>query len=303
MQVKKPPEPAHRFDVTLEQDTFTEEKYQLFYNYQQHVHQETPEEISRKGFKRFLCNSPLQRTTREVNGVEQKLGSFHQCYRLDGRLIAISVLDLLPHCVSGVYFIYHSDFERWGFGKISALREAALAREFEYRYYYMGYYIHSCAKMRYKCDYKPQYVLDLETWSWNLLDEEMKRLMSEKKYVSMSKEREEKDQKPTADAGKIDDVESAAAQTDQEDADMTDLDREADFDLPDPLDASEAYRGGLSLFALNVPGVMTTAEVLDQVNLDEIMVFLRSGMLARTAVSASYCVTMNFSTQMVCPSA
>jgi arginine-tRNA-protein transferase len=34
-----------------------------------------------------------------------KLGSYHQCYRLDGKLVAVAVLDLLPHAVSSVYLL------------------------------------------------------------------------------------------------------------------------------------------------------------------------------------------------------
>ena len=45
-------------------------------------------------------------------------------------------------------------------GKLSALREAALAREGGYEWYYMGFYIHECVKMRYKAEYGPQMVLD-----------------------------------------------------------------------------------------------------------------------------------------------
>ena len=41
----------------------------------------------------------------------------------------MGILDLLPHCVSGVYMLYHSDYEQWQFGKLSALREASLALE------------------------------------------------------------------------------------------------------------------------------------------------------------------------------
>jgi arginine-tRNA-protein transferase len=50
----------------------------------------------------------------------------------------MSVLDLLPNSVSGVYFIYHQDYVKWSFGKLSACREAALAKEGGYRYYNMG---------------------------------------------------------------------------------------------------------------------------------------------------------------------
>lgn len=83
------------------------------------------------------------------------IGSYHQCYRLDGRLIAMGVLDLLPHCVSSVYLMYdidvskgfctisdearyHEDFHEWDFGKLSAMREMALAIEENYQLYYMG---------------------------------------------------------------------------------------------------------------------------------------------------------------------
>lgn len=57
---------------------------------------------------------------------------------MDGRLVALSVLDFLPWCVSGVYFMYHTDYKDWGFGKMSACREAAMALEEGYNYYYMG---------------------------------------------------------------------------------------------------------------------------------------------------------------------
>lgn len=115
-------EPARKFEVTLEPDNFTEEKsvdpelhyvdltlkkdrYALFENYQKSVHHETDSDVSPSGFKRFLC-SGLKRTVEIHNGQEMKIGSYHQCYRLDGRLVAIGVLDLLPHCVSSVYLMY-----------------------------------------------------------------------------------------------------------------------------------------------------------------------------------------------------
>ena len=72
-------------------------------------------------------------------------------------------------------FRYHENVNDWNFGKLSALREIAMAVEDGYRYYYMGkevllscspafdfsigYYIHSCIKMRYKASFRPQYVL------------------------------------------------------------------------------------------------------------------------------------------------
>lgn len=245
--IKRPPEPAHRFEVTLEEDKFTQEKYELFSNYQQHVHHEKPSEISQNGFKRFLCGSPLQRRTAQVDGKSQQLGSYHQCYRLDGRLIAMGVLDLLPHCVSGVYFLYHSDFEKWSFGKLSALREATLALEGGYQYYYMGYYIHSCAKMRYKGEYRPQYVLDPESLSWDPLEGELRALLDKKRYVSLSRERRLK--------------ESTSGDSTESSQVDTEPDAHSDFMYPTAKEASDAVSSGVSLFDLKIPGVMTEDEI------------------------------------------
>ena len=185
-----PLKPAHAFTVTLEPDTFTEEKYAVFENYQRVVHHEPPAKISPDGFERFLCNSPLKRRT-EVgpDGKEKKLGSYHQCYRLDGRLVAIGVLDLLPDCVSAVYFLYDESIHAYAPGKLSAIREIALALEGGYRWWYAGYYIHNCAKMRYKIEYSPQYVLDPEALTWDLLDRDVLAVFDKKHYVSMSKHR------------------------------------------------------------------------------------------------------------------
>ncbi|KAL8738128.1 MAG: hypothetical protein Q9181_001034 [Wetmoreana brouardii] len=186
---EEPIQPAHQFEVLLESDYFTEEKYALFKHYQHHVHREGPDQASKACFKRFLC-SGLGQNIRINNGRRQKLGSYHQCYRLDGRLVAMGVLDLLPSCVSSVYLIYHQDVKDWYFGKLSALREISLAIEGNYRYYYMGYYIHSCVKMRYKIQYRPSYMLDLETYSWDKLDADYLARLSVRKYVSMSLERQ-----------------------------------------------------------------------------------------------------------------
>jgi arginine-tRNA-protein transferase len=187
--LKTPPEPAHSLTVTLEPDNFTEEKYALFENYQRQVHHEPPHRISRTGFKNFLCGSPLPRTTKTFGNRERRLGSYHQCYRIDGMLIAIGVLDLLPQCVSAVYFMYHESVHQHSFGKLGALREIALAKEEGYKWWYAGFYIHSCIKMRYKGDYTPQYILDPESYNWDPLDDEMKSKLDSTKYVSLSREK------------------------------------------------------------------------------------------------------------------
>ncbi|CAK7239603.1 MAG: Arginyl-tRNA--protein transferase 1 [Sporothrix thermara] len=70
------------------------------------------------------------------------------------------------------------------------MREIALAREHNYRWWYSGYYIHGCPKMRYKLDFSPQYVLDPElVGSWDLLDKKALETFDKQAYVSFSHER------------------------------------------------------------------------------------------------------------------
>lgn len=209
-----------------------------------------------------------------MEGTSTRLGSFHQCYRLDGRLIAIAVLDLVPRAVSGVYFIYHSDFEKYSLGKISALREAALAEELGLQFYYMGYYIHNCKKMRYKGDYQPQYVLDPESYEWNMLDDELRKLLEEKKYVSLWRHRQNKDAKVPDNGG---------------DTPMPEASSDDDFEgkhLDSPLLASAAVDDGLSLMELGMPGVLKVDELLQSISLDKIKIGIPSaGIVASMEVS------------------
>ncbi|KAF9482516.1 hypothetical protein BDN70DRAFT_432045 [Pholiota conissans] len=168
-------ETAHTFEVTLEPSSYTDEKFQLYKKYQAEIHKDV--ENSPSGFKRFLVDSPLNTEpipypSEPPDHLPREYGSYHQMYRLDGKLIALGVIDILPKCVSSVYFMYDSTWERYSMGKISALRETSLAREIqeagasEMGYLYMGFYIYSCQKMRYKGDYAPSYLADPETHEW-----------------------------------------------------------------------------------------------------------------------------------------
>ncbi|ROW03806.1 hypothetical protein VMCG_05469 [Cytospora schulzeri] len=265
-KLKQPPQPAHQFQVTLEPDDFTEEKFSVFENYQRVVHGEAPSGISKKGFKRFLCNSPVRRGMYGGPGEKQRqVGSFHQCYRLDGKLVAVGVLDLLPEAVSAVYFMYHESIHKHQPGKLGALREISLAMEGGYRYWWAGYYIHSCPKMRYKIDYHPQYVLDPEALTWDLLDDEALAIFDKKHYVSLSKERQGRvEGKPP---GSSSDKESA-----NEEGDIGESKQEAtDSEMDSPGEDDEYEEDDISIFHSDMPGIKSITD-LENIDLDHIRV-------------------------------
>lgn len=229
------------------------------------MHHESPAEISRAGFKRFLCSSPL---TPRTTPSGQALGSYHQPYRLNGTLIALAVLDLLPHAVSGVYFIYAPEYEKWSLGKLSALREIALAAEGGYGYYYMGYYIHGCEKMRYKAAYRPQEVLDFEGGGWGRLEGGLEGAMGRRRgrWVSASREREGRAKGMLADGGEGDKV----------------PDEDALYPTPLHPTPTAATASGLSLLELGMPGVLALADLREQVDLDDVKIYLGRGGVHRT---------------------
>ncbi|KAL1880014.1 hypothetical protein VTK73DRAFT_6404 [Phialemonium thermophilum] len=261
--LKEPPEPAHRLTVSLEPDTFTEEKYSVFENYQRNVHKEPPEKITPTGFKRFLCDSPLRRETFvDADGKSRELGSFHQCYRLDGQLLAIGVLDLLPNCVSAVYFLYHDSIHMHSPGKLGALREIALAIEGGYRWWYSGYYIHSCPKMRYKIDYSPQYVLDPESLTWDLLDEAALSIFDKKPYVSLSRERAGLEADASSEVAM--EEASASAEPSRSMSEGPPDDEKMGEDKAEEAEDRDAF-----LLTSNMPGIPSLEEML-QVNMDNL---------------------------------
>ncbi|KAI0402115.1 arginine-tRNA-protein transferase [Xylaria palmicola] len=247
--LNQPPEPAHSLDVTLEQDIFTQEKFELYDNYQRNVHGESGSDISRESFTKFLCNSPLERETVSMSGGQVKrLGSYHQCYRLDGRLVAVGVLDLLPHAVSAVYFMYHESIQSWSPGKLGALREIALAMEGGYRWWYPGFYIHTCPKMRYKMDYSPQQILNPNNMEWVEVSGEVVAGFDSRGYLNFS----------SIDGSEVADTENKQARS------LMSPEDELDDGLDD------------SLLLSNMPGLPSTKDVLSY-DFDNVPVRLRRG--------------------------
>ncbi|CAO3667288.1 unnamed protein product [Rhizopus stolonifer] len=177
----------YNLKIELEPSSFTKEKYELYKKYQIFVHHDEEEDVSSKGFCRFLVDSPLKFEKKS----QTQYGSFHQKYILDGKLIALSVIDILPNCVSAVYFMYDPDYAFLGLGKYSALKETALTQELNQKapslqYYYMGFYIDSCPKMNYKGHYEPSDLLDPVDYSWHSI-EKFKKELKKHQFVTFSK--------------------------------------------------------------------------------------------------------------------
>lgn len=170
------------------------ESFSVYQRYQQVVHKESEEDCEIQTFASFLCDSPLLFEGRSSSGGEEVLlGAFHQQYLVDDKIVAVAVLDILPYCVSSVYFYYDPVF--WGKGNLSpgtysALREVQLTKQLatllpDLCYYYMGYYVHSCPKMTYKGKFHPSDLLSPALGSWHPLPP-CRELLDKSKYSDFS---------------------------------------------------------------------------------------------------------------------
>ncbi|KAL7612025.1 hypothetical protein Lser_V15G08958 [Lactuca serriola] len=179
-------------EIRLKRSGFDPEEYALYRRYQIKVHNDTPDHVTESSYKRFLVDSPLifVPTNGDVSVPPCGFGSFHQQYLINGKLIAVGVIDILPKCLSSKYLFWDPDLASLSLGKYSALQEINWVRENEkhcssLQYYYLGYYIHSCSKMRYKAAYRPSELLCPLRYQWVSFDI-AKRLLDRKAYVVLS---------------------------------------------------------------------------------------------------------------------
>ena len=95
-------------------------------------------------------------------------------YFLDGSLVGVGLIDLLPSAVSSVYFYHVPDWRPQSPGTFSMLCEIELAQSLHLNHLYLGYWIAECPSMAYKNRFSPSEVLeawpgDQESPNWKLL--------------------------------------------------------------------------------------------------------------------------------------
>jgi len=98
-----------------------EESHRLYVSYQTKIHQDKADKCTMDQFEGFLVKSPLKKR-KSGDSPAMGYGSFHQQYWLENKLIAVGVIDILPHCVSSVYFFYDPDYSHLSLGTYASLR-------------------------------------------------------------------------------------------------------------------------------------------------------------------------------------
>ncbi|XP_032905544.1 arginyl-tRNA--protein transferase 1-like [Amblyraja radiata] len=151
------------------QSTFGE-SYKVYKRYQMHVHKDTELMASEAEYRRFFCSTPLLGED-PADGPDTGYGSFIEQFLLAGKIIALGLLDILPEGINSQYLCYDPDYSSLSLGVYSALREIALTQRLNekvprMKYYYLGPYVHSCVKVKYKLFYQPTELLCPVTGHW-----------------------------------------------------------------------------------------------------------------------------------------
>lgn len=128
--------------------------------------EEAKEERTKNGSNRLInsrtCKNPDTNRVFKDEGVWPRFkGGYHMYHRLDGKLFAVSVLDLTHECLSSVYLFYDPEYEFLSPGTLCALREIEYTQNIQanfdpgFKYYYLGLYFQDCQKSVYKANFKP----------------------------------------------------------------------------------------------------------------------------------------------------
>ena len=197
--------PNQVFSVTTHRAAFDEEEYQLYRKYQMAVHDDEPAEITRKRFRGFLVESPLRPVEEYgwgsfhmqyriggrlvavgvVDLLPRCLSSKYFFYDPDERRLALGRVGALVE-IQWIQQMQqqqhlqppprHEEGTGTGTGTSAYLNPNPnpnpspnlCGRHWSsyLEHYYMGYYIESCPKMRYKADYAPSELRCPVTGRW-----------------------------------------------------------------------------------------------------------------------------------------
>ncbi|CAA6669463.1 unnamed protein product [Spirodela intermedia] len=151
-----------KLEIRMKRSNFDPEEFELYKRYQIRVHNDKPDKVTKSQYYRFLVETPVQFVSTSKHRTVPPAGLSS---------VLLGVVDILPRCLSSKYLFWDPDLAFLSLGKYSALKEIEWVMQSRLhcpslQYYYLGYYIHSCSKMRYKAAYYPSELLCPLRYEW-----------------------------------------------------------------------------------------------------------------------------------------
>jgi leucyl-tRNA---protein transferase len=144
------------FETTVQRPILDDEHLDLYGRYQVFQHGDHAQSADYDSYQRFLIDTVTE--TIEVSWRDQ-----------DGALIGVGILDVTPDVLSSVYFFWDPKLANLSLGIYSMLQEIDLCRQWNKKYYYVGYLVSESKSMKYKADFE-----NAEVWNgsyWTCLPE------------------------------------------------------------------------------------------------------------------------------------
>ena len=183
-----------------------DERFQIYKKYQMNIHKEKEVETTKSSYNRawgttdlidnkgIKLPSDLNKKTKHPEMYPKKYGTYNFIHRLDGKIIAVGIWDILPTCLSSVYLYYDTDYQFLDLGVFTAIREIEYVKSFHdlidnnFKYYMMGFYCETVQKLRYKGFYQPTELLDRYTMNYVYLKDVQKLISDGKNHKLCDKE-------------------------------------------------------------------------------------------------------------------
>lgn len=110
-------------------------------------------------FKDWPVHAPKDPDDYRQSFVDNPFATEEWCYYLDGRLVGVGYVDVLPEGLSAIYFFYDPAERDRQLGTWNVLRLIEETHRRGLPYLYLGYYVDGCRSLEYKATFRPNQVL------------------------------------------------------------------------------------------------------------------------------------------------
>lgn len=193
----------HHYTLELEKNShFTNEKFEVYKKYQRIIHKDEEKKITPDRYKDSWGSTNLKfpekhKVTNKSKLHPENFGTYDLIHRIDGKIVAVGILDILPNAISSVYLYYDPDLSFLNLGIFTAVREIEyiqfLKSTFDenIKYYAMGFFSYTCQKLKYKGEYFSTELLCPVNYNFVELSK-IVHLIKDNKYVRLTDENDTK---------------------------------------------------------------------------------------------------------------